>query len=223
MKKLIVVALAAAIAATSALAATRSEHHFSLTFSTKAAGKPTGIKFMTDRYAYKAPPAGTAVDRVATTTFIMAPGTRTRTAGYRSCSAQALLDGRAKTCSKVGTGTATVVSGNSILDPGLANVAVELYVKNAGLLAFLPKLNQVIELSMKGNKIVAAVPQKCLDEKDCTQGEFVLKVLKSTIKPGTLITTPKTCPKSGKWTNEVLYKYANGDTEHLSSTSRCKG
>jgi hypothetical protein len=71
--------------------------------------------------------------------------------------------------------------------------------------------------------MVAAVPRKCLVETDCTQGEAVLKRLTVTLKPGKLVTTPAKCPSSRKWTNTVLYKFVNGDTEKQTSTSPCKG
>ena len=77
MKKTVLLVLLSVTAAVPAYAAVRSEHHFSLTFSAKATGAPTGIKFLTDRYTYKPPPIGKLADRVATTTFVMQPGTRT--------------------------------------------------------------------------------------------------------------------------------------------------
>jgi hypothetical protein len=225
MKKLALIALAAAIATTPALAAGRSEHHFGLSFTSKSAHSPTGTKFSTDRFAYKAPPQGELADRVAVTTFVMAPGTRTNTAAFPHCTKAALVAKGPGACPKgsnVGTGKATVITGLPI-DP--IKLTAQIFVKKGGLLAYLTGSGQtqVIEMSVKANKIVAAVPQKCLIPSDCTKGEAVLKVLAVTVKPGKLITTPAKCPASHKWLNTAIYKYANGDTERETSTTPCKG
>jgi hypothetical protein len=208
-----------------AFAATRHEHRFNLAFSAKSPGTPTGVKFLTDRFSYKAPPQGTAADRVATTTFTMHLGTKTNLGAFPKCTKAGLQARGPMACpkgSKVGTGKATVITGLPI-DP--INLTAQIFVKKGGLLAYLTGSGQtqVIEMSMKRNKIVAAVPRKCLVPSDCTKGEAVLKTLKVTLNPGKLVTTPAKCPASGKWTNTVLYKYANGDTEKRSSTSPCKG
>ena len=225
MKKLVLIALALVLVAVPALAATRHEHHFNLTFSAKKANAPTGITFLTDRYAYKAPPQGQLADRVATTTFVMQAGSRTNPNAYPACSKAALIAKGPMACpagSKVGTGKAVVITGLPI-DP--INMTAQIFTKKNGLLTYLTGAGQtqVIELSMKANKMVAAVPRKCLVESDCTQGEAVLKRLTVTLKPGKLVTTPPKCPSSHKWTNKVLYKFVNGDTETVTSTSPCKG
>jgi hypothetical protein len=225
MTRLPIVILAGVVAATPALAASRSEHHFKLSFSTQAPGAQTGIKFLTDRYTYKAPPQGQVADRVASTTFIMAPGTRTNLAAYPKCTKAALEAKGPMGCparSRVGSGSAKVITGLPI-DP--IALTAQIFVKKAGLLAYLTGSGQtqVIEMSMVRNRIVAQVPRKCLVATDCTQGEAVLKTLTVTLKPGKLVTTPRSCPSSRKWTNRVLYKYVNGDTETLTSASPCKG
>ena len=225
MKKPIVVALALALASVPALAATRHEHHFNLAFSAKSTGSPTGITFLTDRYTYKAPAQGQLADRVATTTFVMQAGTRTNSNAYPACSKSALAAKGPMACPKgsnVGSGKAVVITGLPI-DP--INMTAQIFTTRNGLLTYLTGSGQtqVLALSMKGNRIVAAVPQKCLVPNDCTQGEAVLKKLTVSLKAGKLITTPAKCPASRKWTNTVIYKYVNGDTEKETSTSPCKG
>lgn len=225
MKRLALIALATAIAATPALAATRSEHHFTLAFSKKTPSTQTAVKFVTDRYEYRAPPQGRVADRVATTTFVMAPGTRTNLAPYPKCSKAALLDKGPMACpkgSRVGSGKAAVITGLPI-DP--ITLTAQIFVKRGGLVAYLTGSGQtqVIEMSVQRNKIVAAVPRKCLIESDCTQGEAVLKLLSVTVNPGKLITTPPKCAASHKWTNTAIYKYVNGDVERQTSTTPCKG
>jgi hypothetical protein len=225
MKRLPIAILAGVVATTPALAATRSEHHFSLTFSAKKPGASTGVKFLTDRFNYKAPPQGQMADRVATVTFTMPPGTRTNLAAYPKCTRAALEAKGPQACpsgSKVGTGKATVITGLPI-DP--VTLTAQVFVKRAGLLAYLTGSGQtqVIEMSMSRNKIVAPVPRKCLVATDCSKGEAVLKTLTVTLQKGKLVKTPSTCPRSGKWTSSAVYKYVNGDSERETSTSPCKG
>src|SRR6476620_4433891 len=101
------------LAATPVLAATRDEHRFSLQFSSRTPGTATAISFLTDRKAYKAPPAGRPANRVATTTFNMAPRTRTNLAAYPKCSRSGLAERGPMACpagSRVGTGKAYVIT-----------------------------------------------------------------------------------------------------------------
>jgi hypothetical protein len=225
MKRLALVVLAAAIVATPAFAATRSEHHFTLTFTKTTTSTHTGTKFVTDRFAYRAPPQGQLADRVARTTFVMAPGTRTNLAPFPTCTKAALLAKGPMACpkgSRVGSGSASVITGLPI-DP--IKLTAQIFVEKGGLIAYLTGSGQtqVIEMSVKANKIIAAVPRKCLIESDCSQGEAVLKLLKVTIDPGKLITTPPRCPGSHRWTNTAVYAYVNGDIERETSTTPCKG
>jgi hypothetical protein len=225
MRKTALVALLCALVAVPAFAATRAEHKFSLAFSTKATSAKSGVKFLTDRFDYKAPPQGQLADRVATVTFVMAPGTRTNPNAYPACNAKALEEKGPMACpngSKVGTGKAEVITGLPI-DP--INMTAQVFATKNGLLTYLTGSGQtqVIALSMKANKIVAPVPRKCLIPSDCTQGEAVLKRLSVTLNKGKLVTTPSKCPSSGKWTNTALYKFVSGDTEKETSTSACKG
>lgn len=225
MRKAALLALLSVIVAVPAFAATREEHKFTLAFSTKAAGVKSGVKFLTDRTAYKAPPQGELADRVATVTFLMATGTRTNPNAYPACNAKALEEKGPMACpkgSKVGTGKAEVITGLPI-DP--INMTAQIFTKKNGLLTYLTGSGQtqVLALSMKGNKIVAPVPRKCLVPSDCAQGEAVLKRLSVSLNSGKLVTTPAKCPSSRKWTNTAVYKYVNGDTERETSTSPCKG
>jgi hypothetical protein len=230
MRRLLVVLLALAVAAPAALAATRSEHKFKLTFTSATPAANTGIKFLTDRFDYEAPKAGEKADTVATTTFIMQKGTKTNTSAVPNCSKATLVAEKPENCpkgSKVGSGKAWVITGLPSVDKstGLEEEA-QIFAGKGRLFAYLTGLRTtVIELPMKGNRIIAAVPRLCLvdTEKNCESGEAVLKKLQVSIKPSKgLIKTPRTCPASGKWTNSVQYRYANGDAETVKSTSRCK-
>lgn len=225
MKKVLLLAVATALLAVPAYAAVRHEHKFSLAFTTKAVNAKSGTTFLTNRFNYKAPPQGQPADRVKTTQFVMAPGTRTNPNAYPACSKSALVAKGPMACpagSKVGTGKAEVITGLP-LDPIV--MTAQVFTTRNGLLTYLTGAGQtqVIGLSMKANKIVAAVPRKCLVDTDCTQGEAVLKRLSVTLKPGKLITTPAKCPASHKWTNTAIYTFVNGDTERETSTSPCKG
>lgn len=223
MKKLPLVALAVVLLVIPAYAATRHEHHFSLAFTSKAARAPSGVTFVTDRFNYKAPPPGQLADRVAKVTFFMAPGTRTNTKAYPSCSKSALTERGPDACpkgSQVGTGKAVVITGLPI-DP--VKMTAKVFTTKGGLLTYLTGSGQtqVIALSMSGSKIVSPVPHVC-PTGDCTQVEAVLKNLTVTLNKGKLITTPATCPASRKWTNRAVYQYVNGDVETETSTSACK-
>ena len=223
MRRLPIIALLALVVAVPAYAATRQEHKFQLSFTSKAPGSATGMKFLTDRYEYKAPPAGQTIDRVKTVKMVLAKGTRLNTGAFKACSKSALEERGPMACpagSKVGTGKATVITGLPI-DP--ITLTAEIFVKRGGLLTYLTGSGQtiIIEMSVKGTTITAPVPRRCLIEDDCSRGEAVLKVLTVSLKPGKLVTTPSSCPKSG-WTNKVVYAYVNGDTEAHSTTSKCK-
>lgn len=224
MKKPFLLVAVLLLAAVPAAAAVRHEHKFSLAFSTKAPHSAAGVTFLTDRFDYKAPAPGQAADRVATTTFVMQPGTRTNPNAFPACSKKALEERGPMACpkgSKAGTGKAVVITGLPI-DP--INMTAQVFTTRNGLLTYLTGAGQtqVLELSMKGNRIVAQVPRKCLVPSDCTQGEAVLKRLTVKLTPSRLVTTPGTCPSSGKWTNSAIYKFANGDTETQVSKSPCR-
>ena len=224
MKKVALLTALGAVLVVPAYAATRNEHKFNLAFSTTAANSKSGVKFLTDRFDYKAPPQGELADRVATVTFVMAPGTRTNPNAYPACSAK-ILERGPSACpkgSKVGTGKAEVITGLPF-DP--IKLTAQVFAKRNGLVTYLTGAGQtqIIELSMKSNKIVAAVPRKCLIPSDCTQGEAVLKRLSVTLAPGKLVMTPRRCPPSGKWTTTAVYRFVNGDRETVTSISKCKG
>jgi hypothetical protein len=214
-----------------AAAATRNDHKFSMTYSKAKPSTSTGVSFVTDRFAYVAPPAGQAPLHVTRSVFTMAPGTRTDTSVVPACTAAKLLAGGKEACaaSKVGQGTAIVITGLSI-DPVKETVTV--FGGKKQLLAYLEGLaTSVVELTLKGNKLTAEVPRTCLPPgtiaDGCSNGEAVLKTLDVRLnakKKGkrALVKTPPRCPASGKWTNKATYTYDNGDTETKTSTTRCR-
>jgi hypothetical protein len=227
-------ALAVLGMATVAIAATRDEHKFKMTFTKTGVGKSTGLNFSTDRRAYQPPPPGQPVElRVTKTVFTLQKGAKINTSVVPACSKADLEEMGPAGCpdSEIGDGSATVITGVSSLDPVQEDVT--LFAKKNGILAYLTGLQtQVISLSVKGRKITAVVPRICLGggtpEEDCPNGEAVLKKLKSKIdkkktKKGKLITTPPSCPANGKWKNSVTYTYSNGDTERKTSNSKCSG
>ena len=222
------------VATTAAFAATRSEHKFSMTFSKKTPGVATGISFVTDRFAYQPPAVGQPADRVAKTVFVMQPGTRTDTRAVPTCSL-ATIEGDlgADGCpagSKIGSGKAVALTGIAALDPATFDVTV--YAAKNGLLAYLKGLSlTTIPLTMRANKITAEVPRTCNPggslADGCSNGEVVLQRLSVKIDRRSrggraLIRTPRTCPRSGTWTNTATYAYANGDTETQTVKSPCR-
>jgi hypothetical protein len=234
MRRLPLLIILALVVATPAVAATRSEHHFSMSFSKKTPATSTGISFVTDRFSYVAPPVGQKADRVAKIVFTMAPGTKTDTRATAVCSKAQLEQGGLTACpagAKVGTGTATAITGLVDLDP--VSFQVTVLAKRYGLLAFLAGggVTQIVELSMSGNKITTEVPRICSPggalENDCANGDTVLKQMSVKIAPHKrgkhmLVRTPKRCPKAGVWTNTATYTFVNGDTETEKSTTPCR-
>ena len=229
----LVVVLALAVAAP-AVAATRSEHHYAMSFSKTKPATSSGISFLTDRFNYVAPPVGQKADRVATIVFKMAPGTKTDTRATALCSKAKLEQVGVAGCpsgSKVGTGSAIAITGLVDLDPVKFDVTV--LARRNGLLAFLAGggVTQIVELAMSGNKITTEVPRICSPggslANDCVNGDTVLKQMSVKITPHkrgghALIQTPKTCPKSCVWTNTATYTFVNGDTETEQVTSKCR-
>lgn len=225
MSRLPLILSVGVLAAVPALAATRSEHHFKLGFTSTSTHSATGATFLTDRFNYKAPPQGKLADRVAKVTIALPAGTRVNLAPYPKCTKSALEAKGPIGCpsgSNVGSGSATVITGLPI-DP--IKLTAKIFVKSSGLLAYLTGSGQtqIIEMTVSGSKIIAPVPRKCLIESDCTKGEAVLKTLSVTLRKGKLVTSPRTCPRTHKWTSSATYSYVNGDTERETSTTSCKG
>ncbi len=227
MRKLTLLALASAVFAVPAFAATRQEHHFKLTFSAKAPNWQTGVSFLTDRFAYKPPPTGQPADRVTQTKFVMASGTRFYPNSYPSCSKSKLETIGPSACpkgSQVGKGNAIVITGNPAIDGSSGvRLSAKIFTTKGGLLTFLEGSGQkqVLALGIKGTTLTANVPRIC-PTGDCTQLEAVLKTLTVQLASGKLVRTPSKCPSSHKWTNKAVYTYANGDTETETSTTPCK-
>ena len=229
---ILVAALVALAAVSAAIAATRDDHKFKMTFGATEAGKVTALNFTTDRYTYRAPPPGKPVElRVTKTVFTLHRGSKVDTSVVPACTRAKLEDKGPMACpkSEIGGGSATVITGVASLDPVKEKVA--LFAKRNGILAYLTGLQtQVIELGVKGRTITAKVPRICLGggtpEQNCPNGEAVLKklsakVTKTKTRKGKLIATPGSCPSSGRWTNRVKYSYSNGDTETKTAASKC--
>lgn len=216
-----------------AAAAARDEHRFKMTFTSKDAKSSTGLRFETNRFAYQPPPAGQPVtNRVTKTAFILERGTKIDTGAVPRCkrSALELNPAACPAGSKVGGGSATILTGLPSFDP--VRETVQVFATKGGFLAHLSGLQTVIvELQVVGRKIVAELPRACLPPgtpaDNCSTGEAVLTKLVAKVRPrttraGRLMTTPRTCPSSGTWTNRVNYTYSNGDTESKTSKSRCR-
>lgn len=236
MRKAILLALVCALAgavAVPVIAATRHEHKFSMKFSSKTSKSSTGLSFSTNRVGYKVPPPNTKADPVTKLVFTLQRGAKINTSAVPACSKSKLESQGPSACpsgSKIGSGSATVITGLPALDP--VREKVTLFAKKGGILSYLQGAqNLVIELKVSGNKLTTNVPRVCLPPgtvaQGCPNGEAVLTIFKSNIKAkktskGSLITTPSKCPSSHKWTNKVGYTFRNGDTETEQSTSLCR-
>jgi hypothetical protein len=237
MRKAILLALVGALAgalAVPVIAATRHEHQFSMKFSSKKAKSSSGLTFSTNRVGYKVPPPNTPADPVTKLAFTLHKGTRVNTSVVPACSKSKLESQGPSACpsgSKIGSGSATVITGIPALDP--VKEKVTLFAKKGGILSYLSGAQSlVIELKASGNKLTTSVPRVCLPPgtlaQGCPNGEAVLTIFRSTIKAkktskGALVTTPSKCPSSHKWTNKVNYTFRNGDTEQETSSSLCRG
>jgi hypothetical protein len=214
------------------LAAKVHEHKFSMKFSSKKPKSSTGISFSTNR-SYQPPPPGSPANPVTKLVFTLQKGTKINASVVPACS-KSKLDAQGPTgCpsgSKVGAGSATVITGLSAFDP--VREKVTLFARKGGLLAYLAGAqNLTIDLKVSGNKLTVNVPRVCLPPgtpaQGCPNGEAVLTIFKTTIiakktSKRTFTTTPKSCPSSHKWTNTAGYTFRNGDTETETSTSLCK-
>lgn len=225
--------LAAGALAAPAAAATRTEHDFSMKLTKSRPSTPTGVSFLTDRVSYVPPAFGQPADRVARTVFSMPAGTRTDLGAVPQCTKAALEEGGVGACpagSKIGSGTASAITGLVSLDP--VPFTVTVFASSTGLLAHLAGLQtSVIELGMKGSRITADVPRTCLPPgtpaDNCRLGDVVLKTLNVKLaarRSGrrSLITTPRRCPSTRVWTYKAVYTYVNGDTETQTTTTRCR-
>jgi hypothetical protein len=222
------------VAAIPAAAAVRHEHTLTLKLSAKTTKKSTGATIRTERTPAP-PPAGSRPLLVTKIVFALPEGTKFNTAAATRCSLAALQAQGAAACpadTAIGGGTAVAITGTIL---GNITQQVAVFATDTGMAALLTGVQSaVLPLTLSKHRITAVLPRVCVPPgsaaNDCANGDIVLKSLDITLKAKTkgsgakakrLITTPKTC-KTGTWKSRATYTFANGDTETVTSTSKCR-
>jgi hypothetical protein len=219
-------------------------HKFDLTFTTKKPGKAAGIKnLLSDRYAFKPQAPGQPADPASAITFTLPKGTKLDFATIpasklKPCTVRKLGssgDPVAAGCKRIGKGVATaVVTG--LPNPITITEDAQLFAATKQIVLRLRQrpgqLGQTANIPIdakSGGRLVAGVPKFCAADNASTpfcDTEVVLTVVKASISKVTrgkhsLLTTPKTCPKSHHWTSTVAYKFRSTKPEKVKSTSPC--
>jgi hypothetical protein len=224
----------ALLAVIPAAAAVRHEHTLTLKLSAKTTKKSTGVTIRTDRN-YTPPAPGSKPLLVTKIVFALPEGTKFNTAAATRCSLAALQAQGAAACpagTAIGGGTAVGATGTIL---GNVTQQVAVFATDTGMAAVLTGIQSaVLPLTLSKHRITAVLPRICLPPgnaaNDCASGEVVLKALDITLAAKTtgsgakakrLITTPKTC-KNGRWKTRASYTFANGDTDAVTSTSKCR-
>ena len=244
--------LALALAGLSGLALAKAgkgpNHKFDLTFSTKKPNKAAGLNsFLTDRYSFKPQPVGQPADPVTSITFKLPKGSKLDFAAIKAsklkpCTVAKLGssgDPVAAGCVNITKGKAeatAIVTG--LPNPITIKEDVQLFAATKQIVLRLRQrpgqLGQTANIPINaksGGRLVAVVPKFCAADNASTpfcDTEVVLTVVKAAFKKITrgkhaLITTPKTCPKSHKWTSSAAYKFRSTKPETVKSTTPCRG
>lgn len=236
-----VLALGAAIGGASV--ATAGENQgvtFDSTTTTKKPGTSTGL----NTHIQGAPPLGPNTFKPARTVIVaFPPGTRINTKAVPRCKAsQQQLQGNPSACpagSKIGTGAAKAITGlGAPVDPVGENVTA--YNTAKGMYFLLTPQSPVGQTavltarwsgagassarsSASGPKLTTVVPSFPIPgggEAALTQ--FDLKVKPRGKGKKAFALTPRTCPKSGKWSLTATFKYDGGQTIVVKDTSPCR-
>jgi hypothetical protein len=224
-----IVAIAVALTAAVAFAASEATT-FSFKQSAKKAGAPTGIAFAVEFGDPAAPnglPSGLKDFKIT-----MPKGAKIDPAGATQCKTTEadLMAKGAAACpasSRVGKGQATATNGTAVVDVAGFIFNTKAGSKNAFLFLFLINNSYAASFNapVKGNALSAsglsgAVPGGLLVTK--FSGTIDKRSKGRGKKKHVLITAPKVCPKSKKWTNKASFTFVDGSKDSATSTSACK-
>ena len=225
-----VYALAAVVtaAATGSAAGTTGKHaDFTLGFSTKSRGAGAALRL---HVVYKAPGDPNAKPSPIRKVVVKAPrGTRFHTAAVAKCTAsddelQLEGSGACPAASRIGAGKLTANTG---FGPPVDPVAGDLTLFNSGTaiveVVTAPGTDRVLgidRLKIAGPTLTGHPPTTPGGPPD---GETAVRQIDFTIDRKTgYVTTPRTCPRSRRWTATGTFGFKDGSEETLTSRSACQ-
>lgn len=221
-------AFAAMTIATPAAAATASPSNFSLGFARRTPGEMTA---MTLRITYRQPGQPNAKPPAIRHLVIDAPrGTVFHTSTVPACQASnaELMALGARGCpsdTQVGSGPVTVITG---FGPPVDPFTVTTPTFNDGVgwveASEIPTgptsvTAAVTRLSITGNRLVESVGAVPGGPPD---GRSAVRTVDLVFPVSTgYITTPPTCPASGRWVTTATFQFYDGTTQHARSSTPC--
>jgi hypothetical protein len=225
-----VYALAAAVAMASAGVAagtTGKRADFALGFSTKSRGARAALVL---HVVYKSPGDPNGKPSPIRTVVIQAPrGTRFHTGAVAKCTAsdddlQLEGSGACPPASRIGAGKLTADTG---FGPPVDPVAGDLTLFNSGTaiveVVTAPGTDRVLgidRLKIAGSTLTGHPPTTPGGPPD---GETAVRQIDFTIEKKTgYVTTPRTCPRSRRWTASGTFGFKDGSEETLTSRSACR-
>lgn len=222
-----------------AIAGTNNGVTFDSTTTVKKPGTSTGL----NTHIQGAPTYNGQLEAARQVTVSFPPGTKINSKAVALCKAtdQKIQSSNGKACpakSKIGTGIAEAFTGlGPTVDPVVENIVAFNVPKGIAFLltpkgaigqtaAFRGKFSGAgassVHGSAAGPKLVTNVPKfpiPGVGEAKLTK--FDLNVKKGGTKAKPYATTPRTCPKSGKWALSATFKYDNTPPITIKDTSPC--
>lgn len=227
MRKSVVGALAGMTALASvgvAVASEQFEQTYQLTYSATKTKSSSGFSTLITSSDPGDPQAKPKAVRKVVINF--AEGTKFDTSVPGVCSAtdQDLSSQGAAACpasSKIGSGTAEANAQPVI---PVANEQITVFNAKNGIIFYLSGLQTlVIRGKISGRKLTATVPALPLPVagQEAVLTKFQVEVKGKKKGKKFYARTPASC-KNGKWTTTAKFSYADGTTETVKSTSKCK-
>jgi hypothetical protein len=226
-----ILAAAIAVALTSPAAASADSTRavdFDFAFSSKATGSNTGARL---RILYKDPSDPDAKPPPLRELRLEAPaGTRFDGGAVPAChasDAELRAEGRdaCAEASRVGGGSATVVTGfGPPADPFPTDAT--LFNSGDGIIELFTQRGSNRTLGIDRTKFVG---QSTLEAHPPVtpggppDGETSVREVRFTYDTGPLITTPRNCPRSGRWASRLIYRTSDGHSYSAGSVSPCAG
>jgi hypothetical protein len=226
-RRIVAAGLAIALAgAASASADSTPAVDFDLAFSSKAPGSPTAARL---RILYKDPSDPDAKPPPLRELRLDAPaGARFSGNAVPAChasDAELRAEGRdaCPAASKVGSGTLSVVTGfGPPLDPFPTDAT--LFNSGDGIIELFTQQASNRTLAIDRTKFVgpsALEAHPPVTPGGPPDGETSVREVRFTYDKSPLITTPRDCPGSGRWSSRLTYKTSDGGTYSAGSTTPC--
>jgi hypothetical protein len=222
-----------------AIAGTKNGVTFDSTTTSKKPATSTGLK----THIQGAPTFNGQLEAARKVTVVFPAGTKINSKAVAQCKAtdQQIQNTNGSACpskSKIGTGKAEAITGlGAPIDPVPENITAYNVPKGIAFLltpanpvgqtaAFRGKFSGAgvanVRGAASGPKLVTTVPKFPIPgggEAKLTKFDLNVKKSGTTAKP--YATTPKTCPKSGKWGLSAIFEYDNVPNITVKDTSTC--